>query len=61
MRIAVIGAGAMGSGIAQIAAEAGHDVNLMDIKTEFVERGTETIKGFIGRKLKKRKNYKGAA
>ena len=55
MKIAVIGAGTMGSGIAQIAAEAGHDVNLMDIKDEYVEKGIGTIKRFIGRKLEKEK------
>ncbi len=43
IKIAVIGAGTMGAGIAQIAAEAGNDVRLMDIKLEFVEKGIETI------------------
>ena len=55
MKIAVIGAGTMGAGIAQIAIEAGHEVRLMDIKDEFVEKGMGTIKGFIGRKLDKGK------
>ena len=54
-KIAVIGAGTMGAGIAQIAAEAGYQVSLRDIKDEFVERGIKTIGGFIGRKLKKEK------
>jgi 3-hydroxybutyryl-CoA dehydrogenase len=30
-RVAVIGAGTMGSGIAQIAAQAGHNVDLYDV------------------------------
>ena len=54
-KIAVIGAGTMGAGIAQIAAEAGYQVNLRDIKDEFVERGIQTIGKFMGRKLEKGK------
>jgi 3-hydroxybutyryl-CoA dehydrogenase len=50
-KIAVIGAGTMGAGIAQVAAEAGYQVNLRDIKDEFVERGIQTIGKFMGRKL----------
>ena len=41
--IGVIGAGTMGSGIAQVAAQAGYDVLLYDIKPEFVERGLTNI------------------
>jgi 3-hydroxybutyryl-CoA dehydrogenase len=54
-KIAVIGAGTMGSGIAQVAVEAGYQVNLRDIKDEFVAKGIGTIKGFIGKKLDKGK------
>lgn len=39
MSICVIGAGTMGSGIAQVFASKGFDVVLCDIKDEFVERG----------------------
>jgi 3-hydroxyacyl-CoA dehydrogenase len=38
-KIGVIGAGTMGSGIAQVALTAGYDVTLLDIKEEFVEKG----------------------
>ncbi len=41
--IGVIGAGTMGGGIAQIAAQAGYEVLLYDIKPEFVERGLTNI------------------
>lgn len=41
--VAVIGAGDMGHGIAQLAVMAGYDVNLCDIKAEFVERGMSRI------------------
>jgi 3-hydroxybutyryl-CoA dehydrogenase len=42
-KIAVIGAGTMGHGIAQIAAQAGFDVVLEDVSEEFVARGLARI------------------
>ncbi len=42
-RVAVIGAGLMGSGIAQVAAQAGHDVVLRDITDEALARGRRAI------------------
>lgn len=44
MQIAVLGAGSMGHGIAQISAMAGHDVVMRDIETKFVENGLEGIR-----------------
>lgn len=41
--VAVIGAGDMGHGIAQVALMAGYHVNLCDIKQEYVERGISRI------------------
>jgi len=41
--IGVIGAGQMGSGIAQVFAAAGFDVIMQDIKTEFCEKGLKGI------------------
>jgi enoyl-CoA hydratase/3-hydroxyacyl-CoA dehydrogenase len=41
--VAMIGAGDMGHGIAEVALLAGYDVNLYDIKEEFTERGKERI------------------
>ncbi|MFQ5986674.1 MAG: 3-hydroxyacyl-CoA dehydrogenase/enoyl-CoA hydratase family protein, partial [Thermoplasmata archaeon] len=43
-RIAVIGAGEMGHGIAELAALHGFEVTLHDIKDEFIERGLERIR-----------------
>jgi 3-hydroxybutyryl-CoA dehydrogenase len=43
MRIAVVGAGLMGAGIAQVSAAAGHDVVLQDLSEESVTRGREGI------------------
>ncbi|WP_435194019.1 3-hydroxyacyl-CoA dehydrogenase NAD-binding domain-containing protein [Natronomonas sp. EA1] len=41
--IAVLGAGNMGHGIAEVAALAGYQVNLRDIKEEFVQKGYDQI------------------
>jgi 3-hydroxybutyryl-CoA dehydrogenase len=54
-KIAVIGAGTMGSGIAQIAAEAGFTVNLVDTEQAFVDRGTKNIRKFVGKKVERGK------
>lgn len=43
MRILVVGAGQMGSGIAQVAAQAGHEVLLNDRETKLIERGIRNI------------------
>ncbi|MEM0358701.1 MAG: 3-hydroxyacyl-CoA dehydrogenase [Candidatus Hadarchaeales archaeon] len=52
-KIAVLGAGAMGHGIAQVAAMSGFEVNLMDIKDEFVEAGIEKIKWSLDKLVQK--------
>lgn len=41
--IGVLGAGQMGNGIAQVAACAGYNVVMIDIKQEYVERGMDSI------------------
>ena len=48
-RIAVIGAGQMGNGITQVAASAGYEVLMVDIKQEFVDRGIATIQKSLGK------------
>ena len=52
-KIVVIGAGTMGSGIAQVAVEGGFNVTLVDTAQEFLGRGISNIKNFIGRKVSK--------
>jgi 3-hydroxybutyryl-CoA dehydrogenase len=52
-KIMVIGAGQMGSGIAQVCAEAGYQVYLNDLKPEFVERGFNVINKNLGRQVEK--------
>jgi 3-hydroxybutyryl-CoA dehydrogenase len=43
MHVAVLGAGTMGHGIAQVSAMAGHEVRLRDIEAERVDAGIEGI------------------
>ena len=43
-KIGVIGAGTMGGGIAQVAAQSGYDVVLEDMKEEYVKAGFSKIK-----------------
>jgi 3-hydroxybutyryl-CoA dehydrogenase len=48
-RILVVGAGQMGGGIAQVAAQAGAQVTLVDVSTDVLERGLGTIRKSLGR------------
>lgn len=43
MKVMVLGAGTMGAGIVQTAAQAGFDVVVRDIKQEFVDKGINGI------------------
>ncbi|KOO49741.1 3-hydroxybutyryl-CoA dehydrogenase [Viridibacillus arvi] len=52
-KIMVIGAGQMGSGIAQVCAQAGFDVKLNDMKEEFFARGLGTITKNLSRNVDK--------
>ncbi len=52
--VTVIGAGTMGSGIAQIAAEAGFNVTIVDTEQAFIDRGIGGIRKFLERKAAKR-------
>jgi len=51
----VVGSGQMGNGIAQVAAAAGLNVIMSDIKEAFCEKGLATITGSLERLLKKEK------
>jgi len=52
-RVMVIGAGQMGSGIAQTAALAGRSVVLQDVQQTYTERGVATIQASLQRFVKK--------
>lgn len=54
-KIAIIGAGDMGHGIAACFLQGGYPVVLRDIKQEFVDRGVEGIKKSFGRFVEKGK------
>ncbi|MFC4359309.1 3-hydroxyacyl-CoA dehydrogenase NAD-binding domain-containing protein [Halobium salinum] len=51
--IAVLGAGNMGHGIAEVAALAGYTVNLRDIKEEFVQNGYDSIEWSLNKLAEK--------
>jgi len=51
--IAVLGAGQMGNGITQVAAAAGYNVTMIDIKQDFVEKGLATIERSLGKLVAK--------
>jgi 3-hydroxybutyryl-CoA dehydrogenase len=55
MKVSVIGGGTMGNGIAQVFAQNGNDVNLIDIKQEFLDRAMATVEKNLGRMVKKEK------
>ncbi|MFD9125933.1 3-hydroxyacyl-CoA dehydrogenase family protein [Kitasatospora sp. NPDC059571] len=48
-RIAVIGAGLMGAGIAQVSAQAGHPVVLRDVTEAALQRGLDGIRASYGK------------
>ncbi len=48
-RLGVVGAGLMGSGIAQVAAQAGWSVTLRDLDAPAIARGLDAIRGSLGR------------
>ena len=51
--IGVVGSGTMGNGIAQVAARAGYDVVMRDVKDEFLERGLKAIDNSLQRDVDK--------
>jgi len=53
MKVAVIGAGTMGNGIAHVFAQHGHSVNLIDISQERLELALATISKNLDRQVKK--------
>ena len=58
-KIAVLGAGQMGNGITQVAACAGYDVTMIDIKQEFVDRGIAAIEKSLAKLVSKERMTQG--
>lgn len=54
-KIGVIGAGTMGNGIAQLAAQIGCDVVMRDVEMRFVDSGLKKIDGFLSKSVEKGK------
>lgn len=52
-KVAVIGAGIMGSGIAQVVAQAGYKVTMQDVNQEAVVRAKESIEGSLKKFVEK--------
>ncbi|HZP96985.1 MAG TPA: 3-hydroxyacyl-CoA dehydrogenase NAD-binding domain-containing protein [Candidatus Limnocylindria bacterium] len=55
MKVGVVGAGTMGSGIAQTFAMNGHDVTMVDVAEAQLERGLATIRGSLAKLAEKDK------
>ena len=53
--IGVLGAGSMGNGIVQVAAQAGYHVVMRDIEERFVENGLKAIDKFLAKGIEKGK------
>ena len=54
-RVAVLGAGTMGHGIAQAAAAAGYEVVLRDVEESFVERGLRSVESNLSKGVERGK------
>lgn len=57
-KIGVLGAGAMGAGIAQVAAQAGHPVILVDLQEEAISKGLQGIELSLSKAVEKGKMSK---
>jgi 3-hydroxybutyryl-CoA dehydrogenase len=53
MRVAVIGGGTMGNGIAHVFAQHGHDVQLIEVSRERLDKALAAIRGNLERQVKK--------
>ncbi|MFX1263675.1 MAG: 3-hydroxyacyl-CoA dehydrogenase family protein, partial [Promethearchaeota archaeon] len=54
-RIAVVGAGLMGSGITYVSAASGYDVMMMDIDDEAVGKGLDRLRSYVESGVKRGK------
>ena len=52
-KIGVVGAGQMGNGIAHVCAKAGHDVYLMDISQDILDKAMSKIEKNLSREIKR--------
>ena len=54
-KICVLGAGAMGHGIAQVCAQAGYDIKMQDIEDKFLQGGLDRIRKFLEGSVERKK------
>jgi len=52
-KVCVVGSGTMGSGIAQVSAQAGYETIMVDVTQELVDRGMNMIKTSLGKFVEK--------
>ena len=57
-KVGVVGCGLMGSGIAQVAAQAGCDVMVREVSPELVEKGLKSIEKNLARLVEKGTLYR---
>lgn len=55
MKVSVVGAGLMGSGIAQSCAQAGHTVTIIDVSTDVLRRSEDSLRNLMDKRIKKGK------
>ena len=53
--VGVVGCGLMGSGIAQVCAEAGHNVMVREVNEALLAKGLASIDKFLGKAFEKGK------
>src|SRR5450756_1201558 len=54
-RVGVLGAGLMGSGIAEVSAKAGYETIVREVSDELVRKGLSRIEGSLGKAVEKGK------
>ena len=54
-KVGVVGCGLMGSGIAQVCAQAGYQVVVSEINEDLLQKGLESIKGFLAKGVERGK------
>ncbi len=55
-KVGVLGCGLMGSGIAQVCAEAGYETTVREVEQRFIDNGFKKIEGFWKKNVEKGKN-----
>ncbi len=54
-KVGVLGCGLMGSGIAQVCAEAGYETTVLEVEQRFLDKGFSAIQKNLGRAVEKGK------